>query len=192
MSADLALIALPDTEQWRATWNEFNAAEITGDMDDEEIADWAGRGIVAMTSDRHRELITALFNQPNIEVGQVSALKASLFGDADRYVPGPIDRVAALLGDDGQVLTPGLVKALTVAYNLPNRSIYGHVQYHRLTDPSQITFHREQSRIGTRMYGRFIEPNILQYGKGRGLIRPRHLKAWLGQHVGQRIVGTLV
>ena len=197
MSADLTLLALPDTEAWRDTWAEFSANElIADDVDDHEARLYAEQGIAWTSRARHEEMLLALFSQPHIEVGQASTLGAALSGDVERYLPGPVARVMELLGNEGRVLTPGFAKELTVAFNLPNRSMYGRVRYQRLTDADEIAWRRAEAvkdrRTASRMYGRFIEPNIVQVRKGGALVRPRQLKGWLNDNLGMRIVSTLV
>ena len=58
-------------------------------------------------------------------VGDVSWLKANILGDADRYIPTAIDRMADLVGEDLPILTPDLKEKLLVAYSMPDaKSIY--------------------------------------------------------------------
>jgi hypothetical protein len=79
------------------------------------------------TNYTHDEAFWTLYHRDNIEVwlGEVSFLKAMLFGDNETYVPGPIERLSELLdGDEIYVLTPELLEEIVAALELPNTTNY--------------------------------------------------------------------
>ena len=68
---------------------------------------------------------------PNVWVSEVSFLKASLFGDDD-YIPGVVQVVQELIGEDFPVLNDELLQKLTDAINADyDPSYYG--QMHQNT-----------------------------------------------------------
>lgn len=67
--------------------------------------------------------VRALGKTEAIGLGEVSWLKYALTG-SDEYIPGPIEKIADLIGDLTCTITPELVEAVDAAFTLPNDSIY--------------------------------------------------------------------
>lgn len=185
MSADLALYTFAyGDDETVDVWDQLQSIEYIS-------SDPERKGEISF--EEHGRLWRRIYERSNsIEVGQVSSLKAGLSGDYDRYVPAAVARTWELIGD-GKVLTPGLAKEITVAFNLPNRSIYGHVTYDHLRGES-IANAREYARrfAGDPWSSTFREPNILVHRKGRGVAKGRTVKRFLEANLGRYIVCELV
>lgn len=186
MSADLALYAIAyDDVETLELWQRLQ--NVTAISDDPEL-----EGEMSFT-EHSRLWHQVSVNSNYLEVGQVSSLSAGLTGDFERYVPSAVWRTMQLIGD-GKVLTAGLAKEITVAFNQPNRSVYGHVTYERV--PARIAReHRERARAGgheARYWSAFREPNILILRKGRGVAKGRPVKRFLQANIGRYLVCDLV
>jgi hypothetical protein len=178
MSADLVLFAIdPYDVDMRAIKARLDSATaICDDPEPREIS-W----------EEWRSGIERLYANPHVEVGQVSWLKAWMGGSYDAYVPGPIERCLDLVGA-GVLLTPGMAKAITVAFNQPNRSIYGHVAYARVRDDEHLARLRREASKGCRRSpwsaGTLRHPDIAVYRKGRGIASGRFVKRFLQANLG--------
>lgn len=150
MSAELVLLAAPNDPAWLARYRALT------------FTDWA------VTNQERQELLMMLDGLPWCFIGEVSWGKAALFGDVDRYVPGPVAAVSEYVGD-GLVLTSGRAKAVTVAMSAPNLSIYG--------QPYTVYTCRTRGARPVKVYP----------GRNTGMsgVAPRrHVKRWLAEHVG--------
>ena len=136
MSADLVLIAAPTDPKWHELYAWYQRVDFTESGDDAVLDDEGyiilGEGddiLRGITTERWLATRDALGMDDDLDsfwIGQVSWLKAGLLGDEERYIPAPVRAISAMIGD-GKLLTPEVAKELTVALNLPNRSIYrGH------------------------------------------------------------------
>lgn len=121
MSADLLLMALPANPDHLAR-NIWERLQGYGWADDGDYSDADRQPLVSW--EEYAGLWSTLTEFPNVEVGQVSWAKAVTMEDWVRYVPPAVQRTVDLIGD-GTILTLGLAKEITVAFNLPNPSIYG-------------------------------------------------------------------
>jgi hypothetical protein len=141
MAADLVLIAGPADQEWRDLYTWYRRADyvqggVIDLLENESIDD---EGYIRLTDDDELRGITSeqweatrtalgLDTLDSFWVGQVSWLKAGLLND-EKYIPAPVHAISAIVGN-GKLLTTGVAKELTVALNLPNRSIYrGHSLY---------------------------------------------------------------
>lgn len=61
---------------------------------------------------------------PHIWVGEVSWLKAGLLGDEERYVPGPVQAIADIIGEDLPVIDDVLIERIEAAMHEPNTTSY--------------------------------------------------------------------
>lgn len=189
MSADLALFAISaGDDETIDVWDQLRSVElISSDPDGPGEISFEDHGRLWRYVETHTK---------SIEVGQVSWIKAGLAGDVGRYVPAPILRATELIGD-GVWLTPGLAKAITVAFNLPNRSIYGHVEHVRITRKNEANvrmleeFRRNSYPGQHRRYPYdpvWLPGDILRYGKGRGLAKGSVVKRFLQENMGCYLV----
>jgi hypothetical protein len=62
-------------------------------------------------------------NSPNLWVGSVSWLKAAILGDAEKYVPSPVQIISDIIGDDIE-LTPEVLEKICAAYDVENATQY--------------------------------------------------------------------
>jgi len=185
LSADLELRALPaGNDELIDVWDQLSSVEWIGDVEPNTPGH--------ISWDTWRALQRKLDGFPSIEVGQVSWVKAGLTDLYDRYVPGPVARTVDLIGD-GKILTPGLAKEITVAFNLPNRSIYGHVEYVKLTrkNCANIAMLEEFRRNSFPGQGKrnYYDPvwlagDILRYPKGGGIAKGSVVKRFLQANMG--------
>lgn len=60
---------------------------------------------------------------PQVAVGEVSWLKASLLENDDRFIPETIGAIENILGEP-TVVTPDIIERVTQAFDLPNQSDY--------------------------------------------------------------------
>ena len=61
---------------------------------------------------------------PNIWIGEVSWLKAALFEDSDKYVPGPVEQIVEIIGEDFPTITEELIVKVEAAFYAPNTTKY--------------------------------------------------------------------
>lgn len=66
---------------------------------------------------------SSVARSPNVWVGEVSWLKADLFGSED-YVPAPVQAVFDLIGDELPVVDDALIEGVVRAMGLPNATRY--------------------------------------------------------------------
>lgn len=126
MSADFVLYAIPPDlwPRWdylasRGSWTGLSTEEL------ERIYGPNRPGSQEELVERVRMMSAAHHAERAIFVAEVSFLKAGLTEDQDRYIPGPVQRMSAVLERHrGRRLTPALASALVVAMNARNRSIY--------------------------------------------------------------------
>lgn len=70
------------------------------------------------------EAYDKISNTPQCWIGEVSWLKAGLLDDADTFIPGPIQKISELIGEDLPELTDELAVAITEALTIPNATDY--------------------------------------------------------------------
>jgi len=63
-------------------------------------------------------------NTPQVWVGEVSWLKASLFDDAETYVPSTIEKIHEIIGEDFPLIDDELISKIKSALLLPNKTNY--------------------------------------------------------------------
>jgi hypothetical protein len=61
---------------------------------------------------------------PQYHIGEVSWLKAALFGDSESFIPPPVQAVAAAIGDDLPILDDPLIDSLIGAMTRGNPTAY--------------------------------------------------------------------
>lgn len=182
MSADLTLFALdPQDTAVRRQAHDLLVAEAVGDVQGPGMLSW----------DQWRATISAMYARPHVEVGQVSWLKTALSGGAERYIPAAVQRCVDLIGD-GVLLTPGMAKAITVAFNLPNRSIYGRPYYEHVRDAERVAELRQASSRGCRRR-EVWQPTLLPgaialHRGGRGVASGRTVKRFVQANLGAWLV----
>lgn len=59
---------------------------------------------------------------PNIWIGEVSWLKASLTDDEDSYIPGTVAMINDLIGEDWPVLDDELIEKILKSFDIPNET----------------------------------------------------------------------
>lgn len=129
MSADLSLIALRTTEQVRAL-HLINNIHVL--VDDEDVGLYADTDLTVVTHSQYDAAHQTLYGTPDrddygsntVWVGSYSSLKAGLLEDEDRYLPERIIFLYELLVEP-KIITPALRGTITLAFNMPDRSIYG-------------------------------------------------------------------
>jgi murein DD-endopeptidase MepM/ murein hydrolase activator NlpD len=167
MSADLHLYAVPDTTETLAAIRAWQGSEDEFDgFDDANQADVFGER----------------WDRPNVWVGQVSWAKAGILNEdgLQTFVASAIANVQRLV-EDTPVITPGLITQVMVAMNVANNSIYGRVEWQHGFDPA---IHWGGNGPVSTM-GRH---RIQRIRLGRGIARPRAVKRFLADHLGQRVV----
>ena len=153
MSADYFLYAVAPGD-----WDRWDALRhVTYDL-----LDPAADELIDMTVELHHQDRACL-------VGEVSYTEA-LGGDVGRYIPGPVSALDTVLRRNrGRELNPARARALVMAMNCANRSIYRHRLWY--WTPRRGWFcHRPDRRYD-----------------GCGVARPRVVKQWLAQHLGARL-----
>jgi hypothetical protein len=206
MSADLVITATR-TPEALAAWRRIERATWIGDDDEDYERDAEGylvdprmveaglkneRGLEWKEWEQLREQFDHL---PHVWIGQVSWLKGGLFEEWDRYVPGPVEQVSRLIGDQGIVLTPGVAGAIMAAMNLPNRSIYGKpmIRYVKQEeyDEAVATYRKKRERrwhsavpIGNR---RLLYPGRNGHTYS-GMARRQYVKRWLAANMGATLI----
>ncbi len=60
----------------------------------------------------------------SVTVGDVSWLKAAVLGDREEFIPGPIEKLSELVGEELPVIDEAFIAAAKEAYKLPNDSGY--------------------------------------------------------------------
>lgn len=126
MSADLYIIVCPERiplEELRFynTWNYDD------DADDEVKFQEALDRVNAVADSLYHDETSGWSFPDEVWVGSASYAKASLLGDAQKYIPLTVSTIQNFYNRHGGVVrvTPGVVTAITTAFSLPNRSIYG-------------------------------------------------------------------
>ena len=61
---------------------------------------------------------------PQIWIGEVSWLKASLFEDSETYIPDPVLAVATIVGEDFRIIDDTMIQEISTAMSLPNNTNY--------------------------------------------------------------------
>lgn len=155
MSADMHIIVAPDTIpmdelKFYGTW------EYDTNMSNEEFF---------AADDRISAVADALYhgddawNLDDVWVAACSPAKAGFMGDYDRYIPGAVRAINDLYTRNGGVIviTPEIIPAITTAFNMPNRSIYG-----AENDRSGFIPRKERMRgvNRARKVKRFLEANM--------------------------------
>ncbi len=170
MSADLVLCAAPTDPEWRERYDRY-----LGSADGSGYDGWAAARAAA-----------GIDGLPWMWIGQVSYLKAGLTED-DAYMPAPMREVARLMSEP-RILTPGVAKMLTVAMNLPNRSVYGRrevrcVPYEQ-GDPSGTRVRP----LGNRLFLYRKPPRDNLYV---GIAHRQDVKRWLAAHMGSLLIAEV-
>lgn len=138
MSADLYLKTITLTDERKKAQVLLDRVEYTIDADDldphTEYYDEDGlirsredgNDSVGMTAERYWELFESLLGDDRLWVSQYSALKASLDGGWDRWMPRTASRLFDMFDGDNafQTITPSLITRIMVAMNHPKLSHY--------------------------------------------------------------------
>lgn len=183
MSADLHLYSLENTDENRRLLATMASIDAIGDDFGDDFTDGDGKPFNVVSNSEYEDLTRRIYgpgwSNSNVWIGQVSWMKAGLLADSepfDRYVPASVLRVQTLTSGH-PVLTPGLAREITVAMNLPNRSIYGRHEYVRTTDPHFYGGNGPVVRHGSI--------GIQKTRGSRGVAPARKVKAWLGENIGR-------
>jgi len=63
-------------------------------------------------------------NSPNIWVGEVSWLKASIFEDSDSFISNTVGEINDIIGEDFPVIDEEMINKIDEAFDLPNKTNY--------------------------------------------------------------------
>jgi len=137
MSADLHIHVIPN-EPVTATAYEFHPVykswKVSRIITDAEFASFFGncmdsrwfRGFddrsVETTFDREANALMTY--TPNVWVGQVSWLKAALFDEEGKYVPGPISQISDIIDENLPVIDDDLIEKIGKALFTENTTSY--------------------------------------------------------------------
>jgi hypothetical protein len=78
-----------------------------------------------------------IYRTPNVWIGEVSWLKAALFGGEERYIPDPVGRISEIF--DGLItITDDIIRLAREAMRLDNKTQY------KIADPKKVTEFLEQ------------------------------------------------
>lgn len=162
MSADFTLYAVTESEWPR--WEYLS-----------NVKSWVFSNEEDDNSDELEEfhsLLQCLHNENRVMfIGEVSFLKASLTGDYDKFIPGPVQGVLETICKNlGNPLTERIVKSIIVSMNKPNKSIYKH----------RYVYLHPQDGWTHRNYGK-------EQQRSCGVQRARVVKKWLTNHIGYRL-----
>ena len=75
-------------------------------------------------STKHWEHNDEIYKTPDVWIGEVSWLKASLFDDPDRFIPGPVQAVYEVVGEDFREIDDEMIKEIEEALSLENTTSY--------------------------------------------------------------------
>ena len=70
------------------------------------------------------EAFEKIGDTPSVWIGEVSWLKAALFEDGDKFIPGPVEEISALIGEELPVLTEELRDKILAALSEGNATSY--------------------------------------------------------------------
>ncbi len=73
---------------------------------------------------RNRDWNDEVYKTPDIWIGEVSWLKASLFGDPDSYIPDSIQAVSEVVGEDFRKIDDEMIEEVERALSLDNTTNY--------------------------------------------------------------------
>lgn len=96
-------------------------------LTEEELRIFQGPTIVGGEGDNTAlkdPLYSKVAHTPNIWVGEVSWLKAMLFGDEDTFIPSPVMGVSEAIGDDLPVIDDALIARVKEALGRNNTTSY--------------------------------------------------------------------
>jgi len=74
--------------------------------------------------EKRSEIINKISRTPNVWVGSVSWLKASLLDDDETYIPDPVEKVSELIGENLPTLTKEIRDQILKAFDLENTTGY--------------------------------------------------------------------
>lgn len=91
------------------------------------------------------EVWDKMIKTPNVWIGEVSWLKASLFDNEEEYIPNTVGTISELIGEDLPVLTEELRDKILEAFDLSNITSY------KLNNKKEVAkFLKEQ--MGKRLF----------------------------------------
>lgn len=61
---------------------------------------------------------------PNIWIGEVSWLKASLFGDSENFIPSTVQQISDIIGEDLPIVDDNLINNIIKAFEVDNKTSY--------------------------------------------------------------------
>ena len=78
------------------------------------------------TAEVHEAAFRTISHTPDVWIGEVSWLKAELFDKPGEFIPGPVQAIFDLIGDDETlpILTPELREKILDALHGPNTTSY--------------------------------------------------------------------
>ena len=65
-----------------------------------------------------------VMDSPSVWIGEVSWLKAGLFEDEDEFIPGPVEKVSEIVGEDLPVIDDEFIVKIEEALHEPNMTQY--------------------------------------------------------------------
>ena len=86
----------------------------------------------------YMKVINRIHSTPNVWIGEVSWLKASVFGDVETFVPNPIAGVQEIIGEDLPVIDGDLIERIGTALSMTNTT-----KYHIVDRDKVLTFLRK-------------------------------------------------
>lgn len=83
-----------------------------------------GRGKRDYVNEEGKDLFTLCAETNQVWIGEVSWLKAAIFENEGRYVPGPVIGVSELIDEDFPILTEKLKSEILGCFDIDNMSTY--------------------------------------------------------------------
>lgn len=74
--------------------------------------------------DSHYEAYRKIAGTPDIWIGEVSWLKAAVFGDPEKYVPSPVGQIHDIIGEDLPAINEGMITLIGAALDADNSTGY--------------------------------------------------------------------
>lgn len=117
MAADLHIHAITDEDNWgEAEMRAFFSNALGSKYYNPNLEDRSDKGLSIYEK-------IAKYTE-NIWVGEVSWLKAALFNDGKSFVPGPIEKISELIGEDLIKIDTDLILAIAEALKIENETNY--------------------------------------------------------------------
>ena len=126
MAADLSIHVLGPYKY--KSWETGNVEDGEATEQDYKDLEASSLGSKYFSSGRHQGAWDRAFhnlgNSPQVWIGEVSWLKAAFLEDAESFIPGPVQRVAEVIGEDFPVIDDGLIEKIAEAMRVENATSY--------------------------------------------------------------------